>query len=64
VGPVDGRWRSVRRLRKETAAAWRSTIRVTDLLARYGGEELALVARADTALYAAKEGGRDRCVIA
>ena len=32
------------RLLKETAAAWRNTVRSTDLLARYGGEEFALLA--------------------
>jgi diguanylate cyclase (GGDEF)-like protein len=31
------------RLLKETAAAWRNTVRSTDLLARYGGEEFALL---------------------
>ena len=30
------------RLLKESAAAWRSTIRLTDVLARHGGEEFAL----------------------
>jgi diguanylate cyclase (GGDEF)-like protein/PAS domain S-box-containing protein len=95
------------RLLKEAAAAWKATVRTTDLLARYGGEEFALlapacpledagyladrlrsvvpagatvsigvaawdgqetadelVARADSALYSAKEHGRDRYVIA
>jgi Diguanylate cyclase, GGDEF domain len=47
------------RLLKETAAAWRNTVRSTDLLARYGGEEFALLAPA-----CPLEGGRDRYVIA
>jgi len=94
------------RLLKETAAAWRGILRVTDVLARIGGDEFAVllpgcalemaatiadrlrasvptsagcsvgvavwdaretapefVARADRALYDAKERGRDRVVI-